>query len=128
MEKAVVILFMVMIVAGTVAVEFDKDVRSCVSSFESEVDEIADREAEISQFDPLNPATQPSKETLEATKDPDFPFNGSLDRILARRDALLKHKGVLMIGSWDTAIKAGMRESMTTAIYIPYKPWRLRFS
>lgn len=128
MKKFIGIAFVVMLVAGTIAVEFDKDMRACIKSFEGEVEVIAGMEAEVNQYNPAVPSSRPSKETVLAVKNPDFPFNGRLDKVLAQRQALLRGKGIFMLGTWHTAIKAGMRESITASLYIPYKPWKLRYS
>lgn len=126
MEKAIILvaaLFVAVLVAGTVAVEYDKDMLACKAEFASEVNEIEGREFAMQLMAGGNDIY------AEEIKDagPDFPYNGNLDVIISTRDQILKDKGVLMIGNWWTGIRGGMRETSTLSIYIPYKPWKLRY-
>lgn len=118
-------LALLYVIAGTIAVEYDKDLIDCKASFESEVEEIEGREFAMNMVASGNEYWKDTK--IEGAESPDFPFNGSLDSILARRDAILQEKGILKLGHWWTQIKGGMRESGTGAIYIPLNPSKLRY-
>lgn len=126
-EKAYMFLFIVGIIyliAGTIAVEYDKDVSACVSDFKAEVNEIEGRDLAMNMLGGGN------ENYAEEVKQigPDFPYNGSLDPIIEARDRVLREKSVLMLGTWWTGIKGGMREADTFSFYIPLKPWKLRYS
>lgn len=106
------ILAVIYLVAGSIAVEYDKDIIRCKAEFESEVNEIEGREFTIQMVAGGNEIyAEEIKDTGE-----DSPYNGSLDWIIEQRDSILKEKSVLMLGSWWTTPKGGIRESTTLSI------------
>lgn len=55
-------------------------------------------------------------------------YDGRLDRVCAKRDALLEEKGIWMFGGWYAFVNMGAFQPKTFAFYLTFAPWRLELT
>lgn len=111
--KIVGILVPAYLLLTTILVNFDKDIRLLCEEFISEVlsvdfHEVSTRVTDKDIYNAINRA-----------------YGGRLDRVIAKRDVLLKEKGIWMLGGWYASVNTGEFQPKTFAFYLTVTPWRL---
>jgi len=97
----------------TILVHFDKDVYLLRQEFSVEVESVNFHELPV----------QAGYEIYDAL---DIAYGGHLDKIVLKRNALFKKKGIWMMGGWRASVNIGELIAKTSAIYFTFTPWRLR--
>jgi len=124
MRKTIAIALVLLALFGAISM-------SIITSYDSELDGVSQEflqavQTSNNQFSDCNRLEDTSE--CGSEQSPDSIFGGSLDPILARRDAVLQEKNILFLGSWSTGAfhsPFGYDSPSTSGLYVPLAPCRL---
>lgn len=110
------VLAAVYVLAGTILVYFDKDVSALRKEFTQEGLSVS-----------YNYDVAPIVGDGSIEEAINIAYGGRLDRVIKKRDYVLRNKAVIMLGAWNVTVNTGELVPNTISLYIPLKLWKLNF-